>query len=69
MGESQDCSCVARGWSSSLFLVLLSYACKEALRIDRKLEVEEDAVGGETWDMGCSTVVGARQTQASSVRT
>jgi hypothetical protein len=38
-----------------LFLVLLSYACKEALKIAWKLEVEEDAVGGsETWDMGCS---------------
>jgi hypothetical protein len=38
-------------------LVLLSYACKEALRIDWKLEVEEDAMDGETWDMGYSSGV------------
>ena len=59
MGESQDCSRVARGWSRSLFFVLFSYACNEALKIDWKLEVEEDAAG-EMWDMDCSTVVGFR---------
>jgi hypothetical protein len=51
--ESQDCSRVARGWSRSLFLVLLSYAFKEALKIGWKLE-EEDAIG-ENWDMGCGS--------------
>jgi hypothetical protein len=35
---------VARGWSRSLFLVFLSYACKEALKIDWKLEEEEEAM-------------------------
>ena len=45
LGESQDCSWVARGWSRSLFLVLLSYACKEALKMDWKLVEEEDAMG------------------------
>ena len=48
LGESQGCSRAARGWPRSLFLVLLSYACKEALKIDRKLEEEpeEEAMGG-----------------------
>ena len=48
---------MARGWSRSLFLVLLSYACKEALKIDWKLEEEEekDAIG-KTWD-GCHGAV------------
>jgi hypothetical protein len=31
-------------------LVLLSYACKEALKIDWKLEEEEEDIG-ETWDV------------------
>jgi len=50
-------------------LVLLSYACKEALKIDWKLEeeveVEEDAMG-KTSDIDCSEshgkLMGARQT-------
>ena len=42
MGESQDCSLVARGWSRSLFFVLLLYDCKEALKIDWKLDEDED---------------------------
>src|SRR6266849_5074602 len=52
LGESQGCSRAARGWSRRLFLVLLSYACNEALKIDWKLGEEEDAMGersgGET---------------------
>src|SRR6266478_728874 len=55
LGESQDCSRVARGWSRRLFLVLLSYTCKEALKIDWKLEDEDDAMG-VTWDR-CQWVI------------
>jgi len=33
---------VARGWSRSLFFVLLLYDCKEALKIDWKLDEDED---------------------------
>ncbi len=52
MGESQDCSWVARGWSRSFFFVVFSYAPKAALRTDWKLEEEEEeeAVGGD-WDI------------------
>jgi hypothetical protein len=42
---------VARGWSRSLFLVLLLYDCKEASKIDWKLdedEEEEEEAMGET---------------------
>jgi hypothetical protein len=36
---------VARGWSRSLFLVLLLYDCKDASKIDWKLEEDEEAMG------------------------
>jgi len=42
LGESQDCSLVARGWSRILFLVLLLYDCREASKIDWKLDEDED---------------------------
>ena len=42
LGESQDCSLVARGWSRILFLVLLLYDCREASKIDWKLDADED---------------------------
>jgi hypothetical protein len=52
LGESQDCSRAARGWSRSLFLVLLLYDCKEASKIDWKLDEPEDedeeVIMGET---------------------
>jgi hypothetical protein len=38
-----------------LFLVLLSYACKEALKIDWKLEEDEEAMAGgksRIWSYG-----------------
>jgi hypothetical protein len=44
LGESQDCSREARGWSRSLFLVLLLYDCKEASKIDWKLDEDGDAM-------------------------
>jgi hypothetical protein len=45
LGESQDCSREARGWSRSLFLVLLLYACKEESKIDWKLDGDGEAMG------------------------
>ena len=45
MGESQDWSSATRGWERSLHFVFFSYASREALKTDRKLEEEEDAMG------------------------
>jgi hypothetical protein len=50
VGESQDCSWVTRGWSRSLFFVVFSYASNAALKMDWKLEEDEEAVGGD-WDI------------------
>ena len=44
LGESQDCRREARGWSGSLFLVLLLYDCKEASKIDWKLEEDGESM-------------------------
>jgi hypothetical protein len=48
VGESQDCNWAARGWARRFLFVFFSYASKAALRIDWKLEEEEedeDALG------------------------
>jgi len=56
LGESQDCNRVARGWSRSLLLVLLLYDCKEASKIDWKLEEDGEAMGETRARMSGQTV-------------
>ena len=59
-GESQDCSWAARGWVRSLVFVLFSYASKAALKINWKLEEEEEEEDAmeRFWDIVC--IKGAR---------
>ena len=47
LGELQACSCAASGWARRSFFVFFSYAFSAALKMDWKLDVEEDG----TWDM------------------
>jgi hypothetical protein len=57
VGESQDCSWVARGWARSLFFVVFSYASKATLKTDWKLEEEEEEEAmGAVWDMVVSGI-------------
>ena len=54
---------MARGWSRRLFFVLLSYACKEVLKIDWKLVEEEDAMEGRGEGGKMKLFVGGIQTE------
>ena len=49
-GESDDRSWAIRGCVRSLFFVFFSYASKAALRMDWKLDSDEEGVG-VAWDM------------------
>lgn len=61
VGESQDCSWVARGCKAISFFVCSLYTFKAAAMIVSKL-VEEEEVGG-TWDIVLAGWVRRRESQ------